>query len=152
MKSHRSLVGLLALIFVPPLTDFSKDPDMADGDVAAWIAGPCDLQGDCWSCRRNWKTLGHSTEAIARAPLMGSCRFRSEGVRWTRVYTQWDLLEAHVLAVGRFFRHRALSPKFAWAVYLCTHDSVATMCSSGCGKKDDSCCVQRFRGSACWQS
>ena len=75
--------------------------------------GSCDLQGDCWSCRPDWKTFGHSTEAIARAPLIGACRYRNEGVRWTRVYTQWDLLEAHALAVGRFFRHRALSPKFA---------------------------------------
>ena len=27
-------MGLLALIFVPPLTDFSKDPDMANEHVA----------------------------------------------------------------------------------------------------------------------
>lgn len=31
-------MGLLALIFVPPLTDFSKDPDMVDGQVATWSA------------------------------------------------------------------------------------------------------------------
>ncbi len=29
--SQHRLMGILALIFVPPLTDFSKDPDMGDG-------------------------------------------------------------------------------------------------------------------------
>ena len=33
---HHNLMGLLALIFVPPLTDFSKEPDMADEHVAMW--------------------------------------------------------------------------------------------------------------------
>lgn len=39
----------LALIFVPPLTDFSKDVDMANGrcgDVKSWLGY---LQQDCLS-------------------------------------------------------------------------------------------------------
>ena len=39
MYSHQRSMGLLALIFVPPLTAFSKDPDMADGYVATWSGG-----------------------------------------------------------------------------------------------------------------
>ena len=37
-------MDLLALIFVPPLTDFSKDPDMADEHVAMSSAGRGSLQ------------------------------------------------------------------------------------------------------------
>lgn len=53
--------GLLALIFVPPLTDFSKDPDMTDGrrrDVKCELGY---LLQDWLFWRRNGKAFGHWT-------------------------------------------------------------------------------------------
>lgn len=47
--SQHNLMKPLALIFVPPLTDFSKDVDMANGrcgDVKSWLGY---LQQDCLS-------------------------------------------------------------------------------------------------------
>ena len=113
MRSHRSLVGLLALIFVPPLTDFSKDPDMVDGDVGAWSAGLAiyweiaDLAGGIgrlWDIPpkllREPRYWGHAVFAVK---VFAGPECTPSGIYKKRTF----------LAVGRLFRHRALSPKFA---------------------------------------
>ena len=45
--SQQRWMGPLALIFVPPLTDFSKDPDMADARCHDEKCGLGYLQRDC---------------------------------------------------------------------------------------------------------